>query len=162
MSWSEGIGLMQYHIRNVAASCLCSCSQVAEGRWRNRVFQIKFTLSTEVVLPGLFDTCGFISLPLGDISSPTSADLSLYHISSRTEIKGHSKNYSTPSACPPAGDQSAALSPHFYLPQSQSLPPHAGQCPSLSSSFGCLFWPTSPSCHFPMLPLCFFSFHSED
>lgn len=78
------------------------------------------------------------------------------------EIKGHSKNYSTPSACPPAGDQSAALSPHFYLPQSQSLPPHPGQCPSLSSSFGCLFWPTSPSCHFPMLSLCFFSFHSED
>ena len=75
---------MQYHIRNLAAPAL----RLLRAGGEIVYFRTSSRCRTEMVLPGLFDTCGFISLPLGDISSPTSASLSLYHISSRSEIKG--------------------------------------------------------------------------
>ena len=108
---------MQYHIRNLAASCLCSCSQVAEGRWRNHVFQNKFTLSHWSGTSWALSLCpwGTSQAP----SQPVSACTTSLH---RLTYRGHSKNYRTPSACPPTGDQPAALAPCFPLPQSQSPP----------------------------------------
>lgn len=139
---------MQYHIRSVAASCLCSLLSGCRAGGEIRVFQIKFTLSTEVVLPGLFDTCGFISLPLGGHLKPHLWPISACTISLpglRLRATARTTPFHLPALQPETSH--CPFSPLLFDLREPPTPPWP--VPSLSSSLGASSGPHPHPAIFP-------------